>query len=433
MSYEHALPPRGSSRRADSEAVEAEPVLLLAGADAEDLLGQVESLDADDVTLGSHPHPQPAPDGGPARLGIVGVDRQRLRLAANVLDRGTALRGRNGVWFDPAGALREGRLALIHPGVEPGVPPSLAEVATHFGLDDIGSETADDAGATTDDGLSPRVQGMLATGGLLTRALARIGVVPDEVAGHGLGEWTAQVATSMVTAADIARLSTERLPDGVSGPDAVFVAVGAGAATAAEIVAGLPSAYVSHDNSPHHSVVCASGPDVPVVTDRARHRHVMARPLPYGSGRHSPLFAPVAERVAERIATIEFRSAVPRLWSATSVSPYPDDPEQIRALCVRHLVERVRFRELVERLHAEGVRGFVQVGSGSLTGFVDDTLQGADVVSIAAQSERRTGMEQLRHVAVALWSAGREVDLDAFGPGALLAPRPVRSPGEPRR
>ena len=71
----------------------------------------------------------------------------------------------------------------------------------------------------------------------------------------------------------------------------------------------------------------------------------------------------------------------------------------------------VRFRELILALFAKGVRVFVQVGSGSLTQFVEDTLRGQPHMAVAANVKERSGVEQLIRVAAALFVEGAKLDL----------------------
>jgi hypothetical protein len=88
---------------------------------------------------------------------------------------------------------------------------------------------------------------------------------------------------------------------------------------------------------------------------------------------------------------------------------------------LRHLVEPVRFRRLTELLHESGIRAFVQVGPGSLTGFAGDTLEGRDHLAIATEVPRRDGLAQLRRVAAALWAEGLSPRFGRLGsraPGA---------------
>src|SRR5262249_60462043 len=103
---------------------------------------------------------------------------------------------------------------------------------------------------------------------------------------------------------------------------------------------------------------------------------------------------------------LRMRPAGPPVWSATTASPYPDDPAATRELCLRHLVEPVRFRQLVRALYDSGVRVFVQLGPGQLGSLVEDTLRhdlpGAEFLILAANSAHRPGLDQLHRCAVPL-------------------------------
>ncbi|MCB0988419.1 MAG: polyketide synthase dehydratase domain-containing protein [Microthrixaceae bacterium] len=412
----------GSAGAVAGPAGEAqEDVLLLAGVDAADLLAQLDGWVPGQPTL-------TVPVGGPARLAVVAPDERRLTLARKVLERGTAFRGRNDVWFDPDGLVTAGgKVAFVFPGVEPVFEPRVDDVADLF---DIAWEGLD-ADLT---GLHSQGRGIVAVGRLLADALARIGIRPDAVAGHSLGEWTGQIVSGMIPDESVEEFLGSLRPGSVEVSDVVFVALGAGADVAAEVVAGLSDAHVSHDNCPHQSVVCAPEPAVAEILARAKAAKVLAQVLPFRSGFHSPLFAPYVAALADQFGAIPVVAATVPMWSATSVAPYPDDPDQARNLAGRHLVEPVRFRELAESLVDDGVRVFVQVGTGNLTGFLDDTLRDHDVLTISANVAKQTGIGQLRRVAAALWSVGAEVDfaplghrLSSTGPGQVTSVAPAEA------
>lgn len=391
---------------------DVEPVLLLAGADADDLLAQLEALDTSPAALAT----RPLPTGGPARLAIVAPDDRRLTLARKVLARGTPFRGRNDVWFDPTGVLRDSSVAFLYPGVEPEFDPHVDDIAELFDL-----SLGDLATLSEEPSLQEKGRGILELGRILTSALERLGVEPDEIAGHSMGEWTGLLISGIAPADDVDRFLADLRPGEMQFPDVVFVALGASAETADEIVDGLDDAYVSHDNCPHQSVICAPEALIPTIMERAAERRAMAVEMPFRSGFHSPLFAPYASRMISLFDQVAFTTPHTRLWSATSVAPYPSETSELAELSGRHLVEQVRFRALVERLHAEGVRGFVQVGTGSLGGFLDDTLRGQDVVTVSAHTDKTTGLGGLLRTVVALWSGGRDVDLSPLFPAAKPA------------
>lgn len=395
-----------------------ERVILLAGRDAADLLGQLDAFEtaaaADAAEQGGR---LVVPGAGRARLAIVAPDDRRLQLARKVLERGTAFRGRNDVWFDPHGLLGAGggRIGFLFPGVEPVFDPKVDDVAEHF---DLTWEGLPSGGA----GLQDQGRGIVTVGRLLAEALGRIGVQPDLIAGHSLGEWTGQIVSGMIPGSFVDQFLESLQPGSIEVSDVVFVALGCGAGTAAGLVAGIEHAYVSHENCPHQSVICAPAEVIGVALERAKERKVLAQELPFRSGFHSPLFEPYLAGMAEHFGSVPLEPAVVPMWSATAIAPYPDDAAAAVELAGRHLVEPVRFRALVDRLHAEGVRAFVQVGTGSLTGFVDDTLRDHDIISISANTPKQSGVGQLRRVAAGLWSAGVDVDFAALGHDVEIEP-----------
>ncbi len=395
----------GEGSRTATSSDATEEVLLLAGRDAVDLLAQLDGWEPGRALLAV-----PGPSEGPARLAIVGPNERRLTLARKVLERGTSFRGRNDVWFEPGddSGIRGGKVAFLFPGVEPVFEPRVDDVAEQLGI-------AWDGLAEGVPPLERQGRGIVQVGLLLDEALQRIGIRPDLAAGHSLGEWTGQIVSGQIPTSYVDEFLDGLQPGSIEVSDVVFTALGAGVEVAEALVDGLDDAYVSHDNCPHQSVICAPAASMAVAVERAKERKILAQELPFRSGFHSPLFAPFVASMGEQFAGIPLAVPAVPMWSATTVAPYPDDPAGITELSGRHLVEPVRFRELAEALYADGVRTFVQVGTGSLLGFIDDTLRDQDVLTISANTAKATGTDQLRRVAAALWSVGHDVDFAPLG------------------
>ena len=410
------------------------PVLLMAASSprrlAARLRDRVAALTPAPGDVAEVPSIADVPDHpGPTRLAVVDVTPRRLELAQKIVAQGVPWRGRNGVWFEPAGLLGDagGRLAFLFPGVEPAFDPQVDDVARHFGLDALTAPLRPGFGGDDLPDLERQSRGIIAVGRLLHRALEALGVKPDMVAGHSLGEWTGEVATGVIPDERFDDFVDRLRPGAVEMADVVFLALGCGVDMAADLLAGLEHTAVSHDNCPHQSVVCGPADEIATVAERCRERRVLAQELPFRSGFHSPLFAEHVPAVRAAFADLALESPRLPLWSATTCAPYPDDPEEVRDLAARHLVEPVRFRELLDALHKAGARVFLQVGVGNLVGFVDDTLGERDVMAVAANTPKRTGLEQLCQVAGALWVQGLDVD---FAP--LLHPAaPVATPEIP--
>src|SRR6185312_2429348 len=162
----------------------------------------------------------------------------------------------------------------------------------------------------------------------------------------------------------------------------------------------------SHDNCPHQSIICGRRDRVQTAVARLAARGVLCQELPFKSGFHSPLLAEYLGMHRKHLAELALQRPRVPLWSATTCTPYPDEPAQIRKIAIDHLVQPVRFRELVDAMYADGVRAFVQLGVGSTGSFVEDTLRGKPQLTIAAATAKHSGLSQLARVQCALFAEG---------------------------
>lgn len=358
---------------------------------------------------------------GPCRLAVVGPTPQRLALAAKVVARGGAWRGRGEVWFapEPLG----GRVAFLFPGLEPEFAPVLDEVADRLGLERPRLGRGEE--------LMERALDAIATGRFYARALSELGLEADVLAGHSLGEWAAMVAAGMYPQDAADSFLDSLRPGSLKVPDLVYAALGCGTRRAEAALHGLDQVVVSHDNCPHQSVICGEPAQVASVLDRLRAEGVLGQELPFRSGFHTPMWEPYLGQVRAAFGRLPLRPGALPVWSATTCSPFPAAPDDVRALVVRHLLEPVRFRELTLRLYEDaGVRSFVALGPGSLPGFVEDTLRDRPHLSVSAASPRLPGLAALRRTCAALWTEGHSPRWERLSPARPGGPdRAAAAPG----
>jgi acyl transferase domain-containing protein/phosphopantetheinyl transferase len=406
-----------------TDAVKAPRVLALAAATPAD-------LDALIATYASRPEALAAPvvrDGeGSARLVVLDATVERLAKARTIVGRGASWRGRDNMFFEPVAT--GGDIVFAFPGVDASFRPRLTDVAARLGRTlppelTAGSSDIGNVGA-----------GLIEAGRLLDHALAGLGIRPDSACGHSVGEWSAMVATGLLDYGEIVPWLAGARAGAIEVMGVAFAAAGCGVEKAAAAMDGLPDIAVSHDNCPHQVILCGVDASIDEAITRLRNAGVMCQKLPFRSGFHSPLFAPHLATHRTNFATFSVHPPSVPLWSATSCDVMPSDVTACRELALRHLVEPVRFRELVLAMFASGARTFIQVGPGSLVGFIDDTLKGKGAVAITANAPEKSGMEQLARVAATVFCTGREPTFawlhgDAPGIGQPAAPaRPTPSP-----
>ncbi|WP_434445075.1 beta-ketoacyl synthase N-terminal-like domain-containing protein [Lentzea sp. E54] len=285
------------------------------------------------------------------RLAIGNPDERKLKLAERVLAQGRAWPGRHDIWFTPQPLLSStDQVAFVFPGFER----------------EFSGEVVDHA------------VGLLQDGRREARELIAHGITPGALAGHSMGEWTAMVVGGIYPTIDefVAALG----PGAVAVVDIAYAALGCSAETAERYLTG--GVTVSHDNCPHQSVICGPIDQLEEVLARLKADGVMAQLMPFRTGFHTPALAPYLGRAREMLDQLPVRASDIPVWSANSLEPM--SAGEVRDLVLRHLVEPVRFRPLLERLHREGFRAFVQIGQGSLPGFVGDTLNGKPHIAVTA-------------------------------------------------
>jgi [acyl-carrier-protein] S-malonyltransferase len=205
--------------------------------------------------------------------------------------------------------------------------------------------------------------------------LASQGVVPDLVAGHSLGEYSALVAAGAVGAADAARavrargtFMQEAVPQGKGAmsavlglaPEKVAQVCAAVAAESGEVVS--PANY----NEPAQTVIAGAAGAVEKAGVRLKEAGAKrVLPLPVSAPFHSALMQPVRGRLEPVLRAIAWKR--PRVPVVTNVEAKPNqDPDRIVPLLVEQVTAPVRWIECIEELVRQGASRIVEVGPGSV-------------------------------------------------------------------
>ena len=378
----------------------------------------------------------------PFRVGLVVTSltdlRDRLRAVATRLadPNCRSLRDARGTYFQEEGLAGPGRLAFLFPGEGSQYPGMLADLCPHFPEVRALFDTADrlaiahgnalrpgdqlfGPGAGSDQGLwgvGTAVNAVLSSQWALYHLLTRLGLKPDAVGGHSSGEILA-LAAAGATRVDsrfedrIGGLGSvfERLEASGDLPAAVLLAAGSDLekVKAACEAAGVDAPALAMDNCPHQVVLAAATGDADAVEAALKARGILCERLPFGRAYHTPAFESALKPLRAFFADLPLRPQRVPLYSAATAARMPDDVEIVRDLAVAQWARPVRFRGLVEAMHADGVRLFVEVGArGNLTGFVEDTLRGRPHLAVAANLPRRSGLAQLNHLVASLFAQG---------------------------
>jgi [acyl-carrier-protein] S-malonyltransferase len=234
--------------------------------------------------------------------------------------------------------------------------------------------------------------------------MAEVGVAPQAVAGHSLGEYAALVAAGALTltqATPLVRLRAQAMQDAVPvGVGAMAAILGMDAqrvaALCAEVTHGLGagSAEVveaANFNDPSQTVISGSK----LAVDRAcevlkAQGAKRALVLPVSAPFHSSIMLPAAQKLQQRLAEIEFSAPKIALVNNIDVS-VESDLERIRDALYRQAFGPVRWVETVQAIKARGIAHLVECGPGKvLAGMVkriDPELTGLAVYDPSSLAE----------------------------------------------
>lgn len=380
-----------------TEKVENNGVRLLARTNGEAL---IRALEENDRQTG----------WGDYRIVIFDPTPERIKKGVNIIRRNSPWRNRQDIWFSNDPLLSKGgKLAFLFPGLDALSGGEVQTIARHFNLETEASVVR------ADPGVFHASLKLLERSSILDTALKQLGVRPDLNAGHSLGEWLAGRSSGLITEASVFALLSTLGPELFESKDARFLVAGCGYPRLKDYLENTPDIYLTNDNCPQQVIVCGTQEAVERLSGWLRKEQVFHQTLPFQSGFHSPFVKDKLDLLLEGMKGMDFRKTTIPLWSATTLELYPEDYEAIRNLSMEHLLKPVRFRELIEKLYGEGVRVFIQVGSGGLPGFVEDTLKNKDHSVLPASIPSRSGLAQLQRVLAALFVEGRETGLSFLG------------------
>jgi len=230
---------------------------------------------------------------------------------------------------------------------------------------------------------------------------------PDFFAGHGVGEYSALVATGVMQFTDAVALVARRgrfmQAATPPGGGAMACVLGLEDTVVREICSRIENGEIvscANFNAPGHVIVSGNRDAVGRASELALQsgaREVQLLPVAIPS--HCRLMKPAAVKLQEALLSVHFEdSSIPVIQNA-DVRAY-HDAEQVREALARQLWQPVRWTETIHALVEAGVTRFVECGPGELLSEFNRlitpssdvfSLTGRDVMNELLQLESNDG------------------------------------------
>ena len=217
--------------------------------------------------------------------------------------------------------------------------------------------------------------------------------IPQMVAGHSLGEFSALVANKTLAFEEALKLVQIRA-------EAMQKACELNPSTMAAVLA-LPDEKVeeickqimnetgeivvpANYNSPGQIVISGSLAGIELAVGRMKEAGAKrALVLPVGGAFHSPLMMPAQEELATAINTMHFDAPICPVYQNVVAEPVVE-PAKIKENLIKQLTGEVRWTQCVQAMLRDGVTEFIECGPGKvLQGLVQKVQKDAIVSGVA--------------------------------------------------
>ena len=231
----------------------------------------------------------------------------------------------------------------------------------------------------------------------------RGGRMPAVVAGHSLGEYSALVAAGVIELKDavpLVRLRAaamqEAVPFGAGAMAAILGLDDAGVAAACAEAAQGEVVEPVNFNANGQTVIAGHKAAVERAMETCKARGArMAKALPVSAPFHSSLIRPAADKLAARLAELDFRTPAVPVINNVDVA-IESEPARIKDALVRQAYHPVRWVETIQKMAVMGVSTVAECGPGKvLAGLTKRCADGVAGVALAdaAAIEANLGLE----------------------------------------
>jgi [acyl-carrier-protein] S-malonyltransferase len=210
---------------------------------------------------------------------------------------------------------------------------------------------------------------LVATSIASLRAVETLGIRPDYVLGHSVGEYSALVAARSISSREAIELVRERGAAmafaAQEHPGAMAAVLGLEDEVVEDLCARIENVWLANYNCPGQVVVSGENAAVEELLERAAEAGARRTvKLRISGAFHSPLVERAAERLRPALERARWQDPAPPFMS--TVSAKLEGAARLVSLLVEQVTGPVRFTQAVRGLMSEGVGVFVEIGPGQV-------------------------------------------------------------------
>lgn len=215
--------------------------------------------------------------------------------------------------------------------------------------------------------------------------------IPDMVAGHSLGEFSALVANRTLSFEDALMLVSKRAlamqKACEMNPSAMAAILNLDDKIVEEICAEISNTgetvVAANYNCPGQLVISGSTNGINIACEKLKAAGAKrALVLPVGGAFHSPLMEPARVELQEAINSTKFNQPVCPVYQNATANAV-SNPDEIKKNLIAQLTAPVKWTQSVQQMIADGASKFIEIGPGKvLQGLVKKINKEVEAVSV---------------------------------------------------
>ena len=228
---------------------------------------------------------------------------------------------------------------------------------------------------------------MLAAEVAMLKAIEEKGLKPDVTGGLSLGEYGALAASGVMSAEDVFKVVRKRgiyMQEAVPSGGAMTAVLGLDTETIEKICEETTGTVtIANYNCPGQIVITGEESAVQAASEKLTAAGAKrCVPLKVSGPFHSAMLTGAGEKLAKELENVEVHDIrIPYIANVTA--DYVTDKNEVKSLLQRQVSSSVRWQQSVERMIADGVDTFVEIGPGkTLSGFMRKINKDMKVISI---------------------------------------------------
>lgn len=200
----------------------------------------------------------------------------------------------------------------------------------------------------------------------------------DIVLGHSLGEYSALCSIKSITLSEASRalkIRGKAMQESVTGLDTLMIAVIG--LDILEVESAIEDIHIpkgdvceiANDNCPGQVILSGTKEFLEIFSKILKEKGARSvLPLKVSAPFHCSLMNDASKKMESVLSQISIKKLETKYISNVTAN-FEDDPDKIKKLLLKQIFTRVRWRESIVKAEKEGVKKFLEVGSGKvLTG-----------------------------------------------------------------